>query len=513
MLLALTGTTEAQSFLAERISAMDPADPHRALGQAVGTMALHDELLDAFGCAVRTNSLGDVQGLLEGAVPAFAAQDDPRLRDAVATALRDPTVAADVRGDLVYWVLPHDPGLAPVLIELLDTTQDPELTRLTALALQRAAGRFAARPGPWRQTMTADVGRRLLDANSHHVRAAGLDLLLAHESPPPPQELLSRALQESDVVMQRHLVGALPKGGPATANSPALQLLGGDSQVRRSVHFWIASGDEPARWLEGLANVSIDDDLQPYCYALLRDPPRTDPSWRPVQQLALAFSRDERPRFRQRASELLGGLPGASSSAALIRLLDDDVIWVRTTAADALARGADAGATKALIAAAEAAHRAPSRDSYLVGELLQAVGATRETEAVAYLAALLPHPDVGAAARYALSEAGPAGGEALATVLDQLLSGPQTPCQELHRTVDVLARLAPGAAAERLAAVRARTCEEREEDWLPGVIESWERAKAIEPITALTEHPSRTVRFAAMTARGRLLREFAIPLR
>jgi hypothetical protein len=511
VLLSLTGSTEAEEFLAQRITMMDTSDPHRALGAAAGPLPLREAVLKAFARRVTADELGDMQELVEGALPGFAAQGDVRLREAVAAALLDPITTADVRGDLVYWVLPEDPGLAPVLVDLLESAHAPEMTRLTALALERAAGRFAANPEPWRSTMNIELGRRLLDADSHHTRKAGFDLLLAHEA--PPKDLVARALRESDVVMQRHLVGALPKGGPTTADSPALQLLDGDSQVRRGIHFWIARGDDPARWLEGLARVKIDDDLESYSHAAQRDPQRTGPAWRPVQDMALAFASDERPRFRQRASELLGGLPGRRSTAALIGLLDDDVIWVRTTAADALARHADKEAMMALIDAARTAHTAPDRDSYLVGELLNAVGATQRPYAALFLASLVPEPGLGEYARHALALAGTPGAEILADLLDRLLEMDEGSCEALHRTLDLLARTAPEVATTRLPAVRARACEGPEEDWLPGLIDSWERSAALAPITALTEHPSRKVRFAAMTARGRLLRAFAIPRR
>ncbi len=512
VLLGLTGSTQATAFFAERLARMDPEDPHRALGEAAATSGLQDAVLVAFAGRVGADSLGDVRELVQGALPAFTAQGDVRLRDAVAAALRNPQTHADVRGDLVYGVLPLDPGLAPVLIELLQSELAPELTRLTALALERAAGRFAAAPAAWRRVLDVELGRRLLDADSGHTRSAGLDLLLAHDAPLAPDERIARALNETHSPMQRGLIGALPRGGPTAADSPALRLLAGDSQVRRAVHAWIATSDEPARWIEGLGRVTTKDDLEPYSYALQRDPPKTGAAWLPVLQLALGFAVSEHPRFRQRASEMLGGLPGPGSTDRLIALLDDPVIWVRTTAADALARHAGAEAVGALISAAKAAINAPRQDGFLVGELLGSLGSTRRPSAILFLTSLPPETDAGASAVRALSLAGELGGAALDGRLQRLLADPSATCEAVHRTLSLLARTAQDRAAEHLPAVRARTCEEPEADWLPWVIESWERAEALAPISELTEHPSRAVRLAALQAKGRLLRAFAIRL-
>lgn len=494
-LVTLLDAGGAHAFLTSRLAAWNEDDPHRALGRLLAT-SRPDAVV-----AAAIDALGTIAGreLLEGALPVFAARSDPRLRDLVASAIRDPATSEGQRGDLVFWVLPHDVALAPVLLEVLDRKESTELLRLAASTAERTAGRFTqADPNPWRVALDVGVAQRLFDHVSPHVRAAGLHLLIAHEAPPSADVLVERLLSEPDAMVRRHLVGALPKGGPAAADSPALQLLGAEPYVRRGVHWWIAHGYDVDRWLEGLAHVQSDDDLEPYAIALRRDPPRRDPVWAPVGARAVAWARHEHPRMRQRTCEVLGALPSEATRAALIALLRDPVDYVRTTAAEHLARHQDDATVDPLLAGLERAE-----GSYERGQFLKALGQTQQPRSLALLADLLADPESGA--RFALQEAGPVAAPAFISALET-----RTDCSA-RRLLTSLARVDPEAAVARLPGVRAILCEEPDADWLPWLIESFERANALEPVTALTEHPERRVRIAALEARGRLLRQFAKP--
>lgn len=430
----------------------------------------------------------------------FARREDPRLRALVATVLRDPALPEDPRGDLLFWVLPGDPSLVDVLVEHLRAPQTPEIARLAAATAERTAGRFTSLdPTPWRTTLDAIFARSLIDAPSPHIRAAGLHLLLAHEQPPAADVLVDWLLREPDATVRRHLVGALPAGGPVSANSPALPLLDAEPYVRRGVHWWIAHGYAPERWLEGLDRVTTDDDLEPYAIALRRDPPRRDRHWATIRARAIGFASHDHARVRQRATELLGSLPHADTRQALIALLDDPVTWVRTGAAEGLARHADDAAVDSLLA-----HETTSRaEGYERSQLRQALGQSGHPRALQRLAALLSIPNSGA--RFALQEAGAPAASALLAHL-----ATQTDCAA-RDTLTTLARVSPEEAVSQLPSVRARLCDEPDAAWLPSLIESFERAGALGAVSSFTEHPDRRVRLAALAARGRLLRKHARP--
>jgi len=499
-LVGLLGLSrDGRRFLEEKLVGDEPLQTIARVLGASGDEESARAVLRAVGEAMDGDA-DAARALGEGAAVGFRERGDGRLMERVAALAIDETRGAALRADLAFWVLPLDPRGAPTLARLAGS-EDDEVARAAANGIGRCAGPFAPDPAGFHGALDAELGRTLLDERLPAQRVAGLDLLAAHGSLPGEAELVRRALAEPDHFVRRRLVGSLPRSGP-TEPTAARGLFATSLGVQREAHFWFAGSAEPAVWLVGLSQVAGDDDLQPYASRMLgREPLGAE--WRAVRDLAIAWSRDERGRVRQRSSEILGAFPDAASRAALVTLLTDEVDWVRTTASRQLARHRTPDAVDALLA--QLPHPADDADGgYEQGELFRALAETRDARAIHELEGRAPWDE---SARYALRHGGAPGGAALARLLDHTLASAGMDCPFLTGTATGLAQVAPEDAAARHPAVERRCGD----GWLVHLIDGYERAGALEPVTALLEHPTRAVRVAAIETRGRLLRDYAFP--
>lgn len=458
---------DGRAFLADVLASPGPDLPREAIARALASTddsRAHQAVLAELESAGLQGRHDDARAIAEGAVHGFAERGDPALIHVLRRWIDAPERDADFAADLVFWVLPLDRHGAEMLRDLV-RGDDPALASAAAKGISRCAGPFAPEPGLFREVLDADLGRELLGSEVPELRSAGLDLLSSHD--------------------------ALPAGDAR----PALDGV--------QNHAWFARSELPEVWLEGLAAVQSDDDLQPYASRMLGRGP-LGAEWHGIRDRAIAWSRDERGRMRQRASEVLGAFPDPEARAALVALLDDEINWVVTTAARQLARHQSPEAAEALLTKLRALTETEPPPPFAIGEVMRALAETREPTAIAALEARSRWDE---AARFALQHGGVPGGEALARVLDHALASAGQDCKVLTQTATGLARVAPTLAEPRVVSVRRR-CGDA---WLVHLVDSYERAKALEPLTPLLEHPDRAVRVAAMQARGRLLRDYAIP--
>lgn len=418
--------------------------------------------------------------VLEAVMWGFAERGDPRARASLAAGVLDAGTSLDRRRALIR-ALGNDTAAVPDLARALGAVEPP-LRPAIIDALWARSLSDAEHPA-WRVPGVIDAIRSHVSHGDRRVVSDVIAILKAVD--PDVAATLRGALPEAPapvrVVLCNGLAQVAPEdaaiGAQVEAALAALERSDLTALERASYHGIVARHGHDTARARGLALLGPATAerglLGPYLQALADAPPSDRAAIEAITGALLPLTGPDRPdRVRQDTARALGHLDDDRARAALMLLMRaDPVVYVRSTAAEALGRRHPDVEAALIVGVVR------ESDESVRGEIIEALGKHGTPRARATLIDRLSHPRDGWAACHALARVPDAAALEMGAVLARhaaaVVEG-QGGCKRVETPIGALTRagLAEAEAALRHAIM---ACPARRKSLVTHAIDGWQR--------------------------------------